>query len=187
MQMLDLPFLLSFDSLLPEIGHLGDFDLQEEFLTKGPFRLIDCYCPIHWCDCCKVSLLIRNQDGEAIATIAYGWKSVAYYRRWGLDKMTSQCMTLGFLDPLEKQSEQAPLFLKFLRDLLKSEPGFKKTLQYRYGIFNETLEMMGIQKVQSLVESVFAVNPQTAKSTSATLGTTVVGFASYQKSASKKT
>lgn len=187
MQMLDLPFLLSFDSLLPEIGHLGDLDLQEESLTKGPFSLIDCYCPIPWCDCCKVSLLIRNQDDEVIATIAYGWKSVAYYRRWGLDKMTSQCMTLGFLDPLEKQSEQASLFLKFFRAVLKSEPGFKKTLQYRYGIFKEMVEMMGIQKVQSLVESVFAANRQTTKLTSAPPSSTVVDFASYQKFASKKT
>lgn len=85
----DLP-LLSFDALFPEQGHLDRCllvlsDVEPPELA-GSYGVSDLYCQDPSCDCQKVSLVVFDDKRKVHATIAYGWKSKTFYRKWGLDE-----------------------------------------------------------------------------------------------------
>lgn len=77
--------------------------------------------------------------GRIHATIAYGWKSKTFYRKWGLDKDTIQSLTIGFLDPWAQQSLHAELFLKAF-STAKRDPSFIARLKRRSTLFKKTIE-----------------------------------------------
>jgi hypothetical protein len=135
--------MISFSSLVPDEGPLGEMNIfsAEEGVSEL-YTLSDLYCPNPACDCCKVTLAIHNSQGEPVATIAYGWKSVGFYRKWGVDSTTAHLLTSGFLDPMGSQSKESPMFLKALRDMIKSDSGLRKTLKERYGIFKAATEYL---------------------------------------------
>ena len=109
-----------------------------------------------------------------MTTFAYGWKSVTFYRHWGLDKEDALLICTGFLDPLGTQSEDSPLFLEALKDMLKKDPNLKKIIQERYDLFKEA---MTTHYHQMLLEDVLAFKQR--QSTTPT-GNNIVNFQKYK-------
>ena len=138
----DLP-LLSFDTLFPEqtsvdrcVLVLADVEPPE---LDGSYRVSDLYCQDPSCDCQKVSLVVFDDQGKIHATIAYGWKSKTFYRKWGCDPDVIPSLTQGFLDPWAQQSPNANLFLKAFWHTAKNNPRFISRIKRRYALFKETI------------------------------------------------
>jgi hypothetical protein len=138
----DLP-LRAFDDLFPHMAELDPYYLTlSDFLPPelaGRYRVADLYCQDPSCNCHKVSLVFLNKNQKICATVAYGWKSKTFYRKWGLDKDTIQSLTYGFLDPWAQQSEHSSLFLKAFLFSLKRDPKFIARLKSRYSFFKEAI------------------------------------------------
>lgn len=138
----DLP-LLSFDTLFPEqtsldrcVLVLADVEPPE---LAGSYGVSDLYCQDPSCDCQKVSLVVFDNQGKIHATIAYGWKSATFYRKWGCDPEVIPSLTQGFLDPWAQQSPNANLFLKAFWRTARNNPQFISRLKRRYALFKETI------------------------------------------------
>jgi hypothetical protein len=134
--------LLSFHHLFPQRGNLGIMPLLS--LNKDPkpqelYTVFDLYCLNPECDCRKVTLLIYNSQNKPVATFSWGWKSVTFYRQWGLIKGDAHLLCEGFMDPLAPQSQDSPLFLKALKIMLRKDNAFKKIIKERYDLFKETI------------------------------------------------
>lgn len=136
--------LRAFDDVFPELASLGRCYLNISDVSpshlNGRYRVVDLYCQAPSCNCSKVSLMFLNKDKKVCATIAYGWKSKTFYRKWGLDKEMIQSLTHGFLDPWGQQSEHASVFLEAFLFTLKKDRNFIASLKQRYAFFKEALE-----------------------------------------------
>ena len=161
----DLP-LRAFDDVFPELASLGRcylniYDVLPPHLN-GRYRVVDLYCQAPSCNCSKVSLMFLNQDKKVCATVAYGWKSKTFYRKWGLDKDMIQSLTHGFLDPWGQQSEHASVFLDAFLFTLKKDRSFIASIKQRYAFFKETLEddpsLIKIFPEEKLPENVIPFN-----------------------------
>ncbi len=136
--------LKAFDEVFPEIALLDKCYLELSDVSpsrlNGRYRVIDLYCQAPTCNCHKVTLMFIDKHQKVLATVAYGWKSKTFYRKWGLDKEVIQSLTHGFLDPWGQQSEHAPVFLKAFLFRFKKDRNFMDRLKYRYSFFKEALE-----------------------------------------------
>ncbi len=135
---------VAFSILFPAIGDLEPFYLPSipaGLASKGPYHMFDLYCQDYMCDCHKVSLVITDETQRNIlATVAYGWKSKLHYHKWGLDKVATESLTNGFLDPWCKQTAHGTFFLNFIRRKIKGEPGFVNKIKKRYRIFKNCVD-----------------------------------------------
>ncbi len=138
----DLP-LLSFDTLFPKqasldrcIFVLADVEPPE---LAGSYGVSDLYCQDPSCDCQKVSLVVFDDQGKIHATIAYGWKSATFYRKWGCDAQVIPSLTQGFLDPWAQQSPNAEFFLKAFGRTARNNSQFISRLKRRYALFKKTI------------------------------------------------
>ena len=88
-----------------------------------------------------VAACVRHIDdqGKIHATIAYGWNSATFYRKWGLDAEVIPSLRQGFLDPWAQQSPNADLFLKAFWRTARNNPQFISRLKRRYALFKETI------------------------------------------------
>lgn len=138
----DLP-LRSFDGLFPEQAHLDRCLLVlsevEPSELAGSYDVSDLYCQDPLCDCQKVSLVVFDEQGKIHATIAYGWESKIFYRKWGLDPEVIPSLRQGFLDPWAQQTPNSDLFLKAFWHTAKNNPQFISRLKRRYALFKETI------------------------------------------------
>lgn len=138
----DLP-LLSFDALFPEQAHLDKCllvlsDVEPSELA-GSYNVSDLYCQDPSCNCQKVSLVVFDNQEKIHATIAYGWKSKTFYRKWGLDPEVIPSLMQGFLDPWAQQTPNANLFLKAFWRTARNNPQFISRIKRRYALFKETI------------------------------------------------
>lgn len=136
--------LLSFDALFPEQAHLDKCllvlsDVEPPELA-GSYNVSDLYCQDPSCNCQKVSLVVFDDKGKIHATIAYGWKSKTFYRKWGLDVEVIPSLTQGFLDPWAQQTPNANLFLKAFWCTAKNNPRFISRIKRRYALFKKTID-----------------------------------------------
>src|SRR5688572_5720626 len=53
-------------------------------IPPGHYQFIELYCDEPNCDCRRVLLQVHPTDNvnQVMATITFGWESVAYYRNW---------------------------------------------------------------------------------------------------------
>jgi len=135
--------LRAFDDLFPHTAALDQLYLTLADVSPpelaGMYRVVDLYCQDPSCHCHKVSLVFLDKNQKIYATVAYGWKSKTFYRKWGLDKDGIQSLTYGFIDPLAQQSKHAHLFLKAFLFTLKRDPKFIARLKSRYSLFKEAI------------------------------------------------
>lgn len=138
----DLP-LRAFDDLFPHMAALDQLYLTLSDVSPpelaGIYRVVDLYCQAPTCNCNKVSLMFLDRHQKIHATVAYGWKSKTFYRKWGLDKDGIQSLTYGCIDPLAQQSKHAHLFLKAFLITLKKDPKFIARLKSRYSLFKKAI------------------------------------------------
>lgn len=158
--------LRAFNGIFPHHPKLEPLHLKpskhipEEI--AGVYEISDLYCQDPSCDCRKVSLIFYKNK-KVWATVAYGWKSEAFYRRWGLDKSASHSLAKGFLDTFSHQSEVSPIFLKAFLLTLKKDPKFIASLKARYALFKKTIDenphlIEDFDPVDELPENVVPLN-----------------------------
>ncbi len=135
---------LTFHSLLPKIA-----EKETRFVTirndknvpNGDYAFMDVHCADKTCDCRRVFINVIQMNPQyglkQIATISYGWESLAFYRKWGhgvpddmLKDMKGPC-----LDAFQQQSPHAEVFLTFFKNMIASEPTYVNRLKKHYTLF----------------------------------------------------
>lgn len=135
----------AFKTLLPELDAtdrcfvLLEPDEDKENKLVGSYELVDLYCQVPNCDCQKVSVIAISASGEILATLAYGWETIKYYKKWGLDSDTAKQLIHVMVDPMAMQSQYSNQFLGIFRMLLKNQPGFLERFQSRYALFKKSI------------------------------------------------
>jgi hypothetical protein len=106
-------------------------------LPPGEFAIVEWYCEDPECDCRRAFLQVvrRGQTGPILASINYGWESLAFYAdQMSFDPDAPREITEGSLDPLNTQSPLAPAVLKIFQRLV-SEGEIAGFLKHRYEMF----------------------------------------------------
>ena len=132
-----------FHEVLPKIAEketrcvtiLGDLGVP-----KGEYVFLDVHCADKTCDCRRVFINVMKmtpRSAEHIATISYGWESLAFYRKWSLG--LSNEMLIEFkgpcLDRFQKQSPHAPYFLDFFKNMIATDTAYVNRLKKHYKLF----------------------------------------------------
>lgn len=136
-----------FVELFPEQGARETRSITvtgHETLPDGPYGYFETYCDEPGCDCRRVILLVlRPETGwrRFWATIGYGWESLDFYRHWGTAPWTPaevRDMKGPYLDPLNEQSEHAPVLLEYFESTVLT-PDYIDRLKRHYQMFREAI------------------------------------------------
>jgi len=136
------PPLRAFGDLFLDDDSLFTLELKAVFPPEvnGIYNVRDFYCQEKGCNCHRVTLVFFNEEEQEVyATISYGWKSMSFYHKWGLDRADAVHLTNGFLEPDEMQSEHAPFFLKTFLPYITSDPHMLAKIKERYALFTQTM------------------------------------------------
>lgn len=116
--------------------------LSEAKIPKGEYVFFESYCDDPDCDCRRVMFFIysRTDYSRKLATINFGWESVAYYTKWlHGNASVAEEMTQVTLEPFGEQSEYAQEFLEIAQDGLVRDPDFVERLKRHYAQFRASL------------------------------------------------
>ncbi|MFN0121931.1 MAG: hypothetical protein ACKV2V_15665 [Blastocatellia bacterium] len=110
-------------------------------LPDGDYAFSESYCDEPGCDCRRVIINVISSPANPghWATINYGWESVDFYTRWlrGDKTLAAQCKGPE-LDPLNRQTKYAPVFLEIFESVLK-DPLYVERLKRHYQLFKSTV------------------------------------------------
>lgn len=112
---------------------------------EGIYRFEDYYCPDPNCDCKRVTLVVVDQDLQEHAVITYGWMPRSFYFQSVDDNEVIEFdedlpeLTLGYLEPLDDQTENSPFFLDCFLNYFRDDPLFREWLERRYRLFKEAV------------------------------------------------
>lgn len=104
-------------------------------LPDGNYGFLESYCDEDGCDCRRVILAVCREDdpGTLLATINYGWASVAYYRNWArCSRKEAREYKGASLDPLNPQSEHSPALLALFRAVVLRDDDYVARLTRHY-------------------------------------------------------
>jgi hypothetical protein len=116
------------------------FQAENEFkLPTGNYAFVELFC--NECDCKRVFLQVFYNDKIA-ATIAYGWESLAFYKReFGFyDKASLHLLKGPDLDSLNPQSDLSPGILKMFKQLLLTDKVYMTRIERHYAEFKIKLK-----------------------------------------------
>jgi hypothetical protein len=111
-------------------------DQKKTGLPRGEYGLIELYCADPDCDCRNVYIHVVQEDFPGpLATISYGWESLAYYKEWmgadsGDDLLTD--FKGPALAPGARQSPFARDWLRIFNDIVQTDKEYAKRLQRHY-------------------------------------------------------
>lgn len=109
-------------------------------LPEGNYTFLENYCADRKCDCRRVSLQVLKEGDfkQPIASISFGWDSEQFYTK--LDGADIAADTVvGFLDPLNYQSEHADGVLEAFQHCLQENPELRDWFLAHYTIFKNGL------------------------------------------------
>jgi hypothetical protein len=112
-------------------------------LPAGSFGFLELYCDDPACDCRRVLLQVRaeHQPETVLATINYGWESVAFYTQWlHGDRQGAREIKQASLDPFNPQSRFAASFLRLFRTVVLQDKAYIQRLQRHYTMFKQQLK-----------------------------------------------
>ncbi|MBI4661865.1 MAG: hypothetical protein HY735_23845 [Verrucomicrobia bacterium] len=115
-------------------------------LPAGSYGFLELFCTDPKCDCRRVLLQVRSEDkpDTVLATINYGWESVAFYAQWlHGDHEGAREIKNASLDPLNPQSKNAPSFLRLFQTVVLQDKAYIKRLKRHYTIFKQHLPLAG--------------------------------------------
>lgn len=111
-------------------------------LPAGSYGFLELYCTDPKCDCRRVLLQVRSEDQPktVLATINYGWESVAFYAQWLHADQEGARETKGpYLDPLNPQSKFSPSFLRLFQTVVLQDKAYIQRLERHYTMFKQQL------------------------------------------------
>jgi hypothetical protein len=130
-----------FGALFPEIAGketrvVTITDQKKTGLPPGEYGLIELYCTDPDCDCRNVYIqVVQEEFPGPLATISYGWESLAYYKEWMGAAQDDEILE-GFkgpaLAPGARQSPFARDWLRIFSDILQTDKAYAKGLERRY-------------------------------------------------------
>lgn len=139
--------MIPFQDLFPDVAgremlvlHIQQRGLP---LPPGEYGFFEWFCEDAGCDCRRALLQVISPQhpGRILATINYGWESVAFYTDWMHgDAEAGRDITSASLDPLNPQSELADALLEGFREYLRRDPYYSQQLQRHYELFKSTQE-----------------------------------------------
>ena len=115
------PFWVRFPELAPQETRVLFLPTPQGGLPAGRFGLLELYCDDPACDCRRVILQVRSETEPhtILATINYGWESVAFYTKWMHgDRQAGREIAQASLDPINPQSPLAPDFLRLFQTVV---------------------------------------------------------------------
>lgn len=118
-------------------------------LPAGSYGFLELYCADPKCDCRRVLLQVRSENtpDRVLATINYGWESIAFYARWlHGDHAGGREIKNASLDPLNPQLKYAPSFLRLFQTVVLQDKAYIKRLKRHYTILKQSLATPGRSK-----------------------------------------
>lgn len=107
-------------------------------LPAGRYAFVELYCSDPNCDCKRVLLQVRSEQDPTtvLATINYGWESLAFYSKWLRgDRESAREIKEASLDPLNSQTEYASSLLRLFRTVVLQDKAYIKRLKRHYFLF----------------------------------------------------
>lgn len=111
-------------------------------LPDGTYGFLESYCDEAGCDCRRALLTVCREDAPDIplATINYGWASVAFYRSWArCSKNAAREYKGASLDPLNPQSEHSPALFSLFRSVVLRDGDYVERLTRHYRLMKNIL------------------------------------------------
>jgi|AntRauTorcE11898_2_1112593.scaffolds.fasta_scaffold03083_6 hypothetical protein len=112
---------------------------NEFHLPQGDYVFIELFCDE--CDCRRVFLQVfMNQ--KAVATIAYGWEKLSYYKKEfrGFNEKDIKELKGPALDSFQYQSDISDRVLKMFNKILLSDIEYLDRIKKHYDQFKKTLK-----------------------------------------------
>jgi len=134
------PFWERFPELAAQETRVLTLPTAQGGLPAGRFGLLELYCDDPTCDCRRVLLQVRSEarPDTILATINYGWDTVAFYTRWlHGDRAGAGEITRAELDPLNPQTKFAPAFLHLFQSVVLLDLNYIQRLQRHYARFKQ--------------------------------------------------
>jgi hypothetical protein len=103
------------------------------------YGFLEYYCTDENCDCHRVIIrVVGRLSGDKVwATISYGWKSAAFYRKWSPGVDYAEEWIRPTLVPLNPQSEHAEDFLAFFGQMIQDKT-YVDRLKRHYKMFRNS-------------------------------------------------
>jgi hypothetical protein len=110
-------------------------------LPDGEYGFLELYCAEPACDCRRVliNVISPTQPGKILATINYGWESVAFYTKWLGNADDAAACQGASLDPFNPQTVYAPLLLDLFEANLQ-DAAYVQRLRTHYGLFKRAIQ-----------------------------------------------
>jgi len=118
-------------------------------LPAGNYGFLDMFCNEPRCDCRRVFLCVISERTKGIeAYIAYGWESLAYYRKWLRfdDPHTISELKGPVLNEGNPQSSLAPALLKLFQEVLLKDTEYLERIKRHYNMFRARIDGSGKTK-----------------------------------------
>jgi len=112
---------------------------NEFALPKGGYVFIEFFCDE--CDCRRVFLQVL-MNKKIVATIAYGWEKLSFYKNEfkGFDEKEIKELKGPVLDSFQYQSDMSSRILKMFDKILFSDKKYLARIEKHYNQFKKTLK-----------------------------------------------
>jgi len=110
-------------------------------LPNGEYGFLELYCADPACDCRRVliNVISPNQPGAILATINYGWETVAFYTKWlGNADDAAACQGVS-LDPFNPQTIYSPILLHLFETVLQ-DAAYVQRLRAHYAQLKQAIQ-----------------------------------------------
>ena len=139
-----MPYALFHDRFpkLAEARSIMVFDDPE--LPKDHYALMEMYCDVPGCDCRRVMFhVFAESRKEFVGTIAWGWESKKFYRKWmkHYDPEALHDLKGPVLNRLSPQSDFAPILLERIKNIVLKDEAYVNRIKRHYKLFREAIEM----------------------------------------------
>jgi hypothetical protein len=145
--------MLTFNTFFPELAieemrvlHIKGMGI----VPDGEYGLLEFYCDELDCDCRRVIInIVSQKSGKFLASISYGWESIEFYENWTGNRKDAREAMGPYLDPLNEQSDYAPVFFRLFIKHVLPDSTYVERLKRHYNLFKSALA-----KKQSLLKLV---------------------------------
>lgn len=141
-----MPFNL-FHDLCPEIAERETRTITlmpdaDSTLPPADYAFLELYCDEPGCDCRRVMFSVMSSSTRKVeAVIAWGWESLAYYKRWlgGMGPNMAKEMQGPCLNLMSKQSKFADALLDLACRVLLADPNYIERIKRHYALFRSKI------------------------------------------------
>ena len=110
-------------------------------LPAGSYGFLELYCLDPACECKRVLLQVceEREPEKVLATINYGWESLAFYTKWLRgDQESAREIKEASLDPINLQTSYAPTLLRLFQTVILQDKAYIKRLKRHYVLFKSS-------------------------------------------------